>query len=1719
MMDNNNNSSSSSDDDDYEDDNNYNIRRGSGIINDATMMSSDDNDTANNTSNNYYRCCDPVESPLVTHTEETFDEMNNNEIIGNNNATIMESPITAMTPSAVAPSPFFSPTTNALNQSLIQHAESLVDATTTTPLERVETGVMDVMERLLGSAFSSVKKRTLGGGDYNNRQYPNGFDIAEEEEERMRGGSEETIVLDVAAAYMARLTRDGLYENDDDNHDNNEEEDDGHSNHMYDNQERIGVDEFEQGNVVGVEETTVEVPHSPPSIPVEEEVDDCGDESNNQDESRSHEESNMATFVDSCYHEDGNNIHDGDANAEEEDDLDSYYICNAAGFCSSESVDDSSISETASEEEEDDDYEEDFFEEGDEMNDDNKSCSLDLTGIEKIMNLDDTLPSVIPKIQLCQSNSDVDLSGIDEVMNLDDTLPLEDHCVDETDVNDRTVNFIDGDVGQAEPSFDNNEKCHDDIVPSSNGAVLSVYDDKEDDNDTAPSNGHIVQDEPSLQNNDEGDDDFIPSALKEMISQQESQISSLLGSITNMQSTPGRIKKLEARLLGEEDDEDAGLNGIVDMTNAEEVGLTPVKRRLELVEEEEVEIESAGKARMKQNALFKSGLEPELGGGELQEGRMPSTASQADNEATPIQPSMELEVDKAEQEAVASPQTTTASPGISADSSEATYKSPWLSFISRQSPLSQPQETIPTSPDVHEEEVEEQTVQEPQSNLTSSEDLVSEHTEESEKLDTSADQIIPTDTSKTAENEVPDSILQMFADADNALQNVLESSVLLDMNTSPAVKNALESIDSDVDSLELNAGAEYDNVDDPTSTMCDVEKVDEPAKCDEVEMNEAELMSDSLSEEKKIGGIQNSINSDEEVKEPEPLIHAASSEAIGSVVKMTTEDFQVAEPSLTGEEPTLECLRGAFLAAESKLEAESKVPASILPESRASAEEEGHTDSTPSDDNKSDSSSAVNDTFETANFSLGDIEKAANEHFFYDAEDDMKDGESSVYTASETNLNTAAEEEDRMSPASFENTLPSDSFKPSEKSCAEEDSVKPSGDGNIVDKLDESTSSLVNDRGDKNQVDAIVMGRSPVDSLSPKLSSSASDESVLNESMFMPNAEAASPPLIAEESLPSVAADTHRTLPEEEYESEDGDDDEDFFPNRDLHSSSNAPKESVQAEATSSAVDKISNHGLSSSKKHDTKNVMTGTEKEPSSRLPKLPKRPKFGSKSSASSKHDRLSASASKGGKLKDSALQTRQPRVRVRAKKSAIPAEGKENNTVERSSKDNSFGASKKSSYSMGRLERLSKPRRQSMIPEPSPVKQQGFNKVASINRLSRLAQPRRQSVVPSNSPKSPVQKRAPQKASIDRLSQLAQPKRQSVAPLLSPVKQKGQQKVAAGTPSFVRRSKQMPSKPTAKSTEEMEQEEMSQFKPFKAKPLNGREVPSRFKTHDRKPPRVNTAIPAPETNPRPPAAVKAPSSRLYQPSPRRHKVLTFGESQQSYLNNGLRSQPPLSKVSTKLTTPKPFALSTRTNITKAPPASSDEIELQKKFKAKPYPFPRRNNMSFSQPKSSEELELEECRKQFKALQLPASVSTTKIDYSSTPIPYHIKAQQQYEMAMERKQRIADESQETVSFKARPVPRSTYEARKVTRQSTGNNARTVVARPPRLSLASRAEERKLFDEHARELREKDAQIKEDILRQQKEWEEEELKQKRMTSAKEGGMCFKAREIHIEYM
>ncbi|KAL7447163.1 hypothetical protein ACHAXM_010531 [Skeletonema potamos] len=1593
------------------------------------------------------------------------------------------------------PSPFFSPTTNALNQLLIQHAESIVDSTTETQLERVENGVRTVVEKF-GSAFSSVKKRTLRAAADIDVHYTT---TVQEEDDKEECGGEQTIVLDVAAAYMARLERDGLY---DDDYDSGV---DDHKNNDYDEVEEVGDSSFNTSYNDEEAMNDATIPQSPAVIAVEE------------------DKSKRTMYEDSFYHDDNTNNNN---NMEEEEDQDlvndSYYIGDTAGFCSSKSIDDSSISETASEGDD-----EDILEDDDDTVDD-KSCSLDLAGIEKIMNLDDTLPSVIPKIELFRSNSDVDLSGIEGVMNLDGTLSL-DNC-DEQHVITATDLWNNGETVQDKPSTL-------DIVPSSNDVDSSLHDVYKDNDDFVPSsNGHSFQDEPSFPANedDDDDDDFVPSFIKQMISQQESQISSLLGSISNMKSTPCRIKKLEASLMGEED-EDEDLNEVVDMTNAQ-MGLTPVKRRLELVVEEELQIESAGRARSKQNALeaevlFKSGLEPELkrcDGKQAPPCVLPESVAEA--EATPSKTSLELEVDK-EQDVISSPQMAAKSLSIAADSSEAPIKSPWLSFISKQSPLSHSRESTPTQP---EKQKEGETVKQPMREVKN------------------LDQMMPTESSEAlAENKVPDLIRQKFADADIDHRNNTPS---LSENVFPEVEQALESTND----AELRGGAVSDSaVHEHMSPICESETADE------IEFNKSDQMSDSFSEDEQFADMQNSTNSDE-VKDHESLDHSTSS-AIGSVTKVTG-DFQIAEPSLTGEEPTLECLRGAFLAAESKLEAESKVSSSIVAdESHAAIEDdEGLIDSVTSD-NKSDISSAVDDTFETANFSLGDTEKAVGGHFFFDAEDNMKSDAGNrvqnVQNSSECNLGT----EDRFDetsenrseevyvegitvPDTVENgfveqeevgKLLSSSFENvelTEARVTEKVVVKPDGDGNYVDRLDESTEDadafpFVNYSADETQANGNAENsNNRTDSQSAKMSSSAADESFVDESMFMPNSsmEVTSPPLILEQLLPSGVAESHVTTPEEECDSEDGDDDEDFFPNRDLRCSSNVLKESA-ASITSSVADKSSQPA--SSDKHDVKDVITDSEKVSSSRLlSKVSNRKQTGA-SSASSKHrNRVSASAHtpalsssthpssisstyEGSLPEKYSSKPQHLRARIRTKKSATPIDGKENNEAERTSKNNSLGASKKASYSVERLERLANPRRELMAAEPSPVKRHDSKKVASINRLSRLAQPKRQSVAPSL---SPVKKKEPRKASIDRLSRLAQPKRQSVA-TLSPARKNEPQKVAAGTPSFVRRSKLMSSlKHTSKSTEDMEQEAISQFKPFKAKPLNGREVASRFKSHESKPPRSNVAPPATKPKPLPPAAVQAPSSRLYQPSPRRDKVLTFGESQQSYLNNGLRSIPPLGNVSNKLTTPKPFALSANQHVSKPPPPSSDEIELQKKFKAKPYPFHCRHSLSFSQPKSSEDLELEECRKQFKALPLPGSVSTTRVNYSNTP--YHIKAEQQYQMAMERRQRIAEELQQTTIFKARPIPRSTYEARKVLRYSANTPIRTVV-RPPRLSLASRAEERKLFDERARELREMDAQAKESILKQQQEWEEKELKHRRMTSAEEGGMCFKAREIHIEYM
>ena len=1671
--------------------------------------------TMNSASMNYHRYDYPVESPLIM----TNEEHNDNKVDGcDDGDETMLSPVAAMAsyislteksasrPSTTAAtveevgasSQFFSPTSNALNHSLIQHAENIVDQTMETPLEKVENGVLDVMGRL-GAAFSSVKKRTLGEQQHHNHSIGSG--VLEEEEE----GGEQTVVLDVAAAYMARLARDGLYDD--------TEHEDIHSGDgitgSYHKEEQVN----QKGcSSTDDDEKNEMIPNFPPLIaPAEKLQQQTLGGPIHPDES-SHEHSKRSTYNNSCYHVDSNNSYDTEG---EDEGLanQSYYIGNTEGFCSSESVAESSISETASEDEGGDSFERGVTRE----EEDNKSCSLDLAGVEQLMNLDDTLPS---RVQLLErSNSDVDLDGMSQVMDLDQTLPLDDDCIDAVVEHD-SVTRDDG-------LFD------DKTDPLSNEVVLPLDENKEKvdavaqpsfDDGTCQDDSllheivHTVQDEASFSETEEDDDDFVPSALKEMISQQESHLSSLLGSISNMESTPGRIKRLEASLMGDED-EDAGLNEFVDMTNVE-MGLTPVKRRLELVVEEESESESS---RMKLTAAPSDlDLEPDLQVCEQQAEKIPTATSSYDKdpgeleeEATTSSPSLELEaedeeklsiqIDGVEENTISStapsnhqldPETEEAatdsppsleldvdeediaSPQESSVSVEVPCKSPWLSFLSQQSPLSsQPEEVVPSPHVVKKEVVTHDISEELPLSTSPSEDLPAAIPNETSKT---SEIILPCESTVcVVDNNVAASVPQTSFNADDVIMSVSETSPAVEMNPPPGEATALESTDNLIQEQQLEESIKLDESTLPSS------EVDDPSM-HVADSNDSERLRDTCSlDELQITDTEESKESRQKSDVDQSNL-SSSSEAFGSISKAAGTLNAETEPTLSSEEPTLECLRGAFLAAESKLEAESNV--SNSEEAAVHEVNKEEISVVVEDDNSSDS--VVNDTFETANFSLGDIEKAANEPSFFDAEDEMSGNDvDSIRTASES----------------------LDKDKSTEQSLASNDAIECDDEDDVANVLNEFTTNSA-----EKETSEISNRHPPLDSHDSKSSPGASEESILNESMFMPNAstEEVSPALV-DEKLAPVVFDTHESSPRDESETEEGDDDEDFFPNRDLRRSTNVLKESASATTSTTAENTSAKHAAqnkisSQQLPNDTKEMKSGFHRP--NRPTRVP-RPAL-----SSNKQSRTNKNEGRSQSTKDSLSQTRLPRARIRSRRRNIPIDGKENNKFETASVHESSGVPKKSGYSVSRIEQLAKPRRQSLAPSISPDKKHTIKKVVSLNRLNRLAQPRRQ--LDDSQTDSPLQKKVPQRVSIDRLNRLAQPKRPPVVPFSSPVQKKESQKITAGTPSFLHRSKLMSSsKPKSKSTEELEEEEMSQIKPFRAKPLNGREVASRFKSYESKPPRNKNEQPTQIPKIRLPTAIKPPSSRLYQPSPRRHKVMTFGEIQQHYLNNGLRSQPaPIAVSPTKLTSPKPFSLSADTRIkSKPPPASTDEIELQKKFKAKPYPFPIRRTVSCFQVKSSEELELEECRKQFKARPLPPSVSSTRISYDNTP--FHIRAQQQHQLAMERKQMIQDESQETMIFKARPVPRSTYEARKIQRQSTSGIVRAVAPRPPRLSLASRAEQRKLFDDHARELREKDAELKEDMLRQQEEWEQEELRQRRMLSTSEGGLSFKAREINIEYM
>ena len=176
--------------------------------------------------------------------------------------------------------------------------------------------------------------------------------------------------------------------------------------------------------------------------------------------------------------------------------------------------------------------------------------------------------------------------------------------------------------------------------------------------------------------------------------------------------------------------------------------------------------------------------------------------------------------------------------------------------------------------------------------------------------------------------------------------------------------------------------------------------------------------------------------------------------------------------------------------------------------------------------------------------------------------------------------------------------------------------------------------------------------------------------------------------------------------------------------------------------------------------------------------------------------------------------------------------------------------------------------------------------------------------------------------------------------------------------------------------------------------------------------------------------------------------------------------------------LTTPVPFNLHTNLRDTRPVPPSTDEVELSRQFKARPMP-----NFATS-------------------------------SRSSFALPLHIRARQEYKLSRQRREARHD-SDSVSSFESKPVPRTTYEAKPVEMKPTRD---LTQPRPPRLSLGARAIERRMYDDAAEEWRESEDAAKELDERKRKEEEEEEIRIKRQTYLENGGLCFKARQISIEY-
>lgn len=222
---------------------------------------------------------------------------------------------------------------------------------------------------------------------------------------------------------------------------------------------------------------------------------------------------------------------------------------------------------------------------------------------------------------------------------------------------------------------------------------------------------------------------------------------------------------------------------------------------------------------------------------------------------------------------------------------------------------------------------------------------------------------------------------------------------------------------------------------------------------------------------------------------------------------------------------------------------------------------------------------------------------------------------------------------------------------------------------------------------------------------------------------------------------------------------------------------------------------------------------------------------------------------------------------------------------------------------------------------------------------------------------------------------------------------------------------------------------------------------------------------------------------------------------------------------------------------------------IEMQKKLQedmikkpaekslTKPQEFHFRSDMrgEFRKQQFQEQLlkeqENEMKKREFKALEFnPDKISSHSFTVKPSvkpltePEPFHLKSLELHSEAVEEfQQHIVKESEEKLkeeikhkTFKAKPLPKTTYEPEIIVDLEDKENARNVSMKPLDIVLESdkRAEKRKQFDEQLRQ-----SMLNQELLQKQLLLEKEEEKQKHLQSLRrktieEGGLMFKAKPI-----